>query len=155
MSSNTDEKKVRGYSEGSPFVRLLGKPGRVKLLDVFLRKHYQELTAPEVSDLANVAPSTFHRNIDYLVEIGVIEPTREIGGTQLYKLNIDNQIAKVLGSLRTELLEFTDQITVESKQGAGSRFESDIGNFGSERSEWGVTERLRAKSQAEIAPTAD
>ena len=98
------------YSEASPFVRLLATPGRVRILDVFLRKHYKELTATEVAKLADINPSTFHRNIDELTETGIIEKAREVGGTQLYQLNTENPAAKIFGEARAELLENLESV---------------------------------------------
>jgi Fe2+ or Zn2+ uptake regulation protein len=98
------------YSEASPFVRLLPTQGRVRILDVFLRKHYKPLTATEVAKLGDINPSTFHRNIDALIEAGVIKEQRKVAGTQLYQLNTDNPAAKIFGEARAELLENRDSV---------------------------------------------
>ncbi|WP_128477937.1 winged helix-turn-helix domain-containing protein [Halorussus pelagicus] len=103
------------YSENSPFVRLLGTQGRVRILDVFLRKHYKELTAAEVADLAGVSPSTFHRNINELKDLSVVRETEPVAGTTRYKLNEDSPIAQTLGRAQSELLEYSRKVMNETE----------------------------------------
>lgn len=97
------------YVEGSLFTELLGRPGRVEILEVFLGKHYDELSAAQVADLAGVDVSTFHRNVDVLIDRGVVEKSREVGGTQLYALDVENPTAKALGTVRATLLKCVEE----------------------------------------------
>lgn len=57
----------------SPFVSLFSREGRAKILDVFLQRPYSDLTVSQVSDQADISRSTFHRNIEELIEIDVIQ----------------------------------------------------------------------------------
>lgn len=98
------------YSAHSPFVRLLGTKGRVRVLDVFLRKFGTELSATEIAELTNVSESTFSRNKDVLIELDVIEPTRREAGKQYYELNVDSPIVTLLAEFHTKLIEHTDEI---------------------------------------------
>jgi len=104
----------RSYSEKSPFVRLLGTRGRVRILDVFLRKHYKELGATEVADLAGVSPSTFHRNINELKDLDIVRETKSVSGVAQYKLNEESPIAQTLGKARSELLEYSKTVMGET-----------------------------------------
>lgn len=96
------------YVEESTLVRLLGTPGKVRIIDVFLGKHYVELSAAQVADLAGIDVSTFHRNVDVLVDLGIVEETRTVGGTQLFSLDTDHPVSKALGRARSELLEHAE-----------------------------------------------
>lgn len=98
------------YVEGSALVELLGSPGKVKMLDVFLGKHYEELSAAQAADLAGIDVSTFHRNVDVLLDVGVVEETRTVGGTQLYRLDADHPVSKALGQAQSALLEYAEDI---------------------------------------------
>jgi len=104
----------RSYSEKSPFVRLLETRGRVRILDVFLRKHYTELGATDVADLADVSPSTFHRNISELKDLDIVRETDSVSGVTQYKLNEDSPIAQTLGKARAELLEYSKTVMRET-----------------------------------------
>jgi DNA-binding IclR family transcriptional regulator len=102
------------YVERSALVALLGSPGKVKLLDVFLGKHYEELSAAQVADLAGIDVSTFHRNVDPFLDVGVVEETRTVGGTQLYRLDTDHPVSKAFGRAQSALLEYAEAIDRET-----------------------------------------
>lgn len=114
MSEYTVESEGEGspsaLAEGSLFAELLGTSGRAKMIDVFLSKHDAELTAPEVAEFAGIATSTVNRNIDAFIDIGLIERTREVGGTALYRLDAESDLAKALGAVRDELLARADRL---------------------------------------------
>jgi len=92
-----------GYTDQSSFVQLLGRESRARMLDVFLGKHYTELTQSDVAELSGLDPATVSRNIDVFVDLGVIEPTRAVGKSQLYSVNTDADLVKALGKARDEL----------------------------------------------------
>lgn len=98
------------YADGSTFVQLLETPSRVRILDVFLRKHYTELTAAKAADLAGIDPSTFHRNIEVFENIGVIEKADEVAGAQRYRLNEDSPVAKAFGKAQHELIDHARKV---------------------------------------------
>ncbi len=104
------------YTEGSALVELLGSPGKVKMLDVFLGKHYEDLSATQVADLAGIDVSTFHRNVDAFLDVGVLVETRTVGGTQLYRLDTDHPVSKALGQTRSALLEYAESIDREADE---------------------------------------
>jgi Fe2+ or Zn2+ uptake regulation protein len=106
MSDSTEDLDANGtYAEGSTFVQLLETPGRVRILDVFLRKHYTELTAAKAADLAGIDPSTFHRNVGIFEDVGVVEKADEVAGAQRYRLNEDSPVAKAFGKAQHELID--------------------------------------------------
>lgn len=110
------------YVEGSIFLRVLGSPGRVKMLAVLLGKHYKELSAAQIADLAGIDVSTFHRNVDTFVDIGIVEETRTVGGTQLYQLDTEHPVSKALGKTRWALLE---QVGAANQPDTGEGDEDD------------------------------
>lgn len=97
-------------STRSPFVRLLATPGRVRTLDAFLRKYQTELSAGDVANITDVSESTFSRNKDVLIELGIIERTRSEAGKQYYRLNVDSPLVGLLAEFHTKLIEYTDEI---------------------------------------------
>jgi DNA-binding transcriptional ArsR family regulator len=80
------------------------------MLDVFLGKHYTELTRSDVAELSGLDPATVSRNIDVFVDLGVIEPTRAVGKSQLYSVNTDADLVKALGKARDELRQHGDRL---------------------------------------------
>jgi DNA-binding IclR family transcriptional regulator len=98
------------YADTSTFVRLLETSSRVRILDVFLRKHYTELTAAEAADLAGIDVSTFHRNVGVFEEMSVIEEAEEVAGAQRYRLKEDSPVAKAFGKAQHELLDHAQKV---------------------------------------------
>ncbi len=49
--------------------------------------------------------SSVYRHIDTLIDLGVVEQTREVSGSPLYQLNRDSQVAERLAQLEYELVE--------------------------------------------------
>lgn len=98
------------YSESSPFVRLFATPSRAKILDLFLRKHYEEMTASDVEALTGVSRSSFHRNIDELEALGIIEQTGTTGNSKTYRLNKESELAKTLASAHADILEHATEV---------------------------------------------
>lgn len=98
------------YVEGSIFQLVLGSPSKTRIVEVLLGKHYTELSAAQIADLAGIDVSTFHRNIDVLLDIGVVEETRTVSGAQLYQLDTDHPVSKALGKTRWELLKHVEDI---------------------------------------------
>jgi DNA-binding transcriptional ArsR family regulator len=103
------------YTAGSPFVQLLEHEGRVRMLDVFLRKHSSDLSKSEIARLADIHPSTVGRNIDELVDMGII---KEIGDkrNKQYHLDKDNDLVMTLGKFHTELIAHSDSIDETEQQ---------------------------------------
>lgn len=103
-----------GYTDGASFVQLLGRESRARMLDVFLGKHYTELTQADVADLSGLDPATVSRNIEVFVDLGVIEPTRAVGTSQLYSVNTDADLVKALGKARDELRQHAQTLNEQS-----------------------------------------
>lgn len=87
---------VRSYTEDSPFVSLLGQPARTKILAAFVSERGRDLNVSYVADLAGVARSTVYDHLDDLRGLGVVEHTRDVGGSPMYQLNEESEIAEEL-----------------------------------------------------------
>lgn len=124
MTTERRDLDVGEYIENSPFVRLFGTKERIKIIDVLLRKGYTELTASEVSALAKISPSTFHRNIDMLMDSGLVSEI-DNGTVKRYQINNDNSISKSLRDAQVDLLINSEQLT-ESYDQAPSDLDSIV-----------------------------
>jgi len=137
--SGMDSSTNLPYSDRSPFVRLLETPGRVRILDVFLRKHYTELSASDVANLGNIDKSTFTRNKDVLLELEIIVPSDKEGQQQYYRLNTDSEIVNVLGRAHSELTKFAtevnDKTTIDKADYIGRLIVNDVNGPSSEPNE--------------------
>lgn len=100
------------YTDSSPFVRLLSTPGRVKILDVLLRRHSSKLTAGEIAEQAGIDPGTFSRNKDLFLELDIVTTTQD-GRQTMYQLNTDSEVVKHFGRAHTELLSHAEAVLGE------------------------------------------
>lgn len=112
---------VSSYAEASTLTRLFGGSARVKIIDVFLGKHYTELTVEEVAELADVHITTVHRNLQDIIETGLIEESGKQGNAQLYRLNKNSPISKILGRVRDELMVHSDRVPITSSSRSKTR----------------------------------
>jgi len=87
---------TESYAEDSPFMALFGQPARTKILAAFVSERGRDLNVSYVADLAGVARSTVYDHLGDLQDLGVIEHTRDVGGSPMYQLNEDSKIAEEL-----------------------------------------------------------
>ena len=78
---------------------VLGDVPATRILDFMLKHIEYDCTPKEVAEYADVAPSAVKRDIARLVECGVVNETRKIGGVQLYILNNDSVVTEALINL--------------------------------------------------------
>jgi len=109
MATQTDADS--NYADDAPLMALFGAPAQTKLLSVFVAEKGRDLTVSQVARQAGVSRTTVYDHIDDLLELGVIEETRETndGHSTLYQLNEDSEIAelcyKLEGVTLRQLLE--------------------------------------------------
>ena len=105
---------AESFADGTPLVELFGKPARTKLLSVFVDEREQDLNVSELARQAGIARSTVYDHLDRLVQLGVIEDTRETGPGTRYQLSDESEIAQKLyeldGLVLRRLLELDDQL---------------------------------------------
>ena len=104
-TSERDESTHEIYAEGTPLTELFGNGPKVKILAAFLADPDFDHNVTDISRLAGVTRKTVYKHLDDLLELGVVEKTRETGGSPRYKLDKDNEAAKLLGQLEWELID--------------------------------------------------
>ena len=99
MATDRQQGSQEAFAEGTPLVELFGKPGRTKLISVFVDERENDLNISELARQAGVARSTVYNHLDDLVELGIVQETRETGPSTRYQLNNDDEIAELLYQL--------------------------------------------------------
>lgn len=94
MSTQTEQQQA--FADGHPYMDLFGSPGRTKILAALVSERDRDVTISYIAQLAGVARSTVYDHLDDLKELGVIEETREMGGSTYYTLNKDSDLANEL-----------------------------------------------------------
>lgn len=93
------------YAEGTALTKLLGEGPKVKILAAFLAEPDLDHNVTDVARLAGVTRKTVYSHLDDLLELGVVEQTRETGGSPRYKIDTDDAAAKKLAELEWELVD--------------------------------------------------
>lgn len=99
MALANEDGDLDSYAEDSPFMPLFGQPARTKILAAFVSERGRDLNVSYVAKLAGVARSTVYDHLDELRELGVVEHTRDVGGSPMYQLNENDEIAEQLVKL--------------------------------------------------------
>jgi DNA-binding transcriptional ArsR family regulator len=102
--SQTKDPDSRSYAEAAALTDLLGNNPRVKIIAVLL-KEGRDVNATQIADLGGMSRSSVYEHLDPLITLGVIEKTREIGGSPLYQINKDSTVAKKLAEVEMALVE--------------------------------------------------
>ncbi|WP_135827572.1 winged helix-turn-helix domain-containing protein [Halorussus halobius] len=100
-----DENASEAAAEGTVLTDVLGPHAKVKILVALLSENDRDLNPTDVSRLAGIDRSTFYEHIDDLVAYGVVERTRTVGNSQMYRINRDNPAAEDLAQLEWDLLD--------------------------------------------------
>ena len=114
MATDQQHDTEEAFADGTPLVELFGKPGRTKLISVFVDERDNDLNVSELARQAGVARSTVYDHLDDLLELEIVEETRETGPSTRYQLDNDDEIAELLyqldGLVLKRLLEIDSQL---------------------------------------------
>jgi len=91
--------------EESFFLQYLGDNPKIRILDFLMENFALDFSLPQISQGSKVAYTTLIDLLPKLIKQGIIMETRKIGKSKLYKLNIDNPIAKSLLAIDLKLSE--------------------------------------------------
>ena len=87
---------------------------RAKVIDVLLAHPHSEYTKSDISKIANVHRTTLNTFIDELIEIGLLEVTRNIGNAKMYKINLNSSITQALNSFQNQLSDIETEKQLNS-----------------------------------------
>lgn len=95
------------YADDAPLAHLFGSPAKTRILSAFIAERGRDLSTSDVARLAGVARSTVYDHLDDLLELGVIEHTRNVqaGHSPMYQLDEDSEIAEYLYKLEGATLK--------------------------------------------------
>lgn len=92
-----------GTNEKSTLIELFGDTPFVKVVDTLLDHPTYEYTKKELAEVNDISRSTLYRIWDKLERLELVEPTRKVGSTQLFKLNSKSDVAEQLHNLENNL----------------------------------------------------
>ena len=93
------------YAEGTILTEVLGPHAKVKILVVLISDSNRDLNATEISRLAGIDRSTFYEHIEDLLAYDLVEVTRTVGNSKMYRINRENDAAEALAEFEWKLLD--------------------------------------------------
>lgn len=104
----TQTQREEDYASGTRFVDALGDSANSRILAAFLGSHMDDLNISDIARIAGVDRSTVYRNLDDLLEYGLVEQSRTVGNSKMYRINKDNEAAKKLAAFEWELADLAE-----------------------------------------------
>jgi len=87
------------------FLQYLGDNPKIRILDFLMDNFSQDFSLPQIAQGSNVAYTTLIDILPKLLKQGIMTETRKIGKSTLYKIDLDNPIAKALLTIDMKLSE--------------------------------------------------
>lgn len=104
MSNTTAHTDSQSYAENAALTKLFGDSPKVKILAVLLQQG-RDTNISTIADVGGMSRSSVYKYIDDLISLGVVEQTREIGGSPLYQIDKESEVAKRLSELEFALVD--------------------------------------------------
>jgi len=101
------ESDSESYADGTILTDVLGPHAKVKMLAVLIADSDRDLNPTEIARLAGIDRSTFYEHIDDLLAYDLVEQTRTVGNSPMYRINRDSAAAEDLAQFEWDLLEAT------------------------------------------------
>lgn len=114
-----ENKESQHYTDNAALTRLFGESPRTKILAVLLQQG-RDTNVSTIADVGGMSRSSVYRHLDDLIELGVVEKTREIGGSPLYQIDEDSRVSEKLAELEWVLV---DEIAGETGEDVDDDFE--------------------------------
>lgn len=96
--------------------KLLGNTYYAKILEILIENYKDEFTIPDIIEIAGTSRGSTYSYIKSLISENIVNETRKIGSTQLYKLNLENQSIKALILLEHNLVqEKLEKVMIKEK----------------------------------------
>jgi len=92
-------------AQQSFFLQYLGDNPKMRILDFLIDNFAHDFSLPQIAEGSKVAYTTLIDILPKLIEQEIIIETRKIGKSKLYKIDLDNPIAKALFAIDMRLSE--------------------------------------------------
>ena len=94
-------------AQESFFLQYLGDNPKIRILNFLMDNFAHDFSLPQIAEGSNVAYTTLIDILPLLLKQEIVIETRKIGKSRLYKINLDNPIAKALFVIDIKLSEAT------------------------------------------------
>jgi DNA-binding transcriptional ArsR family regulator len=103
--ATSNQRTDETYADGTALTKLLGESPKVKILASLLSESDVDLNVTDIAELAGLHRTTVYDHLDDLTDLGVVVETRTVGGSPMYQINRDSDVAEGLAQLEWDLLD--------------------------------------------------
>lgn len=100
---------AEAYADDTVLTDVLGPHAKVKILVVLIADNDRDLNPTEIARMAGIDRSTFYEHVDDLLAYGMIEQTRTVGNSPMYRINRESAAAEALAQMERELLDEVEE----------------------------------------------
>jgi len=100
-----DSEPAEAAAEDTVLTDVLGDHPKVKILVALLGESDHDRNPTEIAHLAGIDRSTFYDHVDDLLAYGIVERTRTVGNSPMYRIGRENAAAEDLAALEWDLLD--------------------------------------------------
>ncbi|MDE1870111.1 MAG: helix-turn-helix transcriptional regulator [Candidatus Micrarchaeota archaeon] len=94
-------------TENSLFLQLLGDSPLLKVLDFLLESRELDYSKKEIAESSNVSWNTLEKIWPHLLYKGIVVKVRKVGKQEMFRLNSENELVKVLIAFDDSLLKYS------------------------------------------------
>ncbi len=106
-------------TKNSLFIELFGESPTIKVLDFLLTERELDFSISDMARNSGIGRATLYRIWEQLIENDVIIPTRTIGKSKLFKLNVNDPKIK-------KLIEIDDMLILEELRSRAEKHKPKI-----------------------------
>lgn len=106
---------------------LFGEYYQAKIIEIILENYEEEMTIKDIMKMAETSQGSTYGYIKFLVDKKILIESRKIGKTQLYRLNVENNITKALLLFEHNLV--TSELDKKIEQTKEEKIEWKIGSL--------------------------
>jgi DNA-binding transcriptional ArsR family regulator len=105
----SDDNTQEAVADDTVLTDVLGPHAKVKILVALVDANNRDLNASDVARLAGIDRSTFYDHIEDLMAYDLIEVTRRVGNSKMYRIDRENPAAEDLAQLEWDLLDYVPE----------------------------------------------
>lgn len=95
---------------------IFGSSPRVKVIDLFISHPWTEYTKTDIANYSGIARSTLYDFLEELEDFNLIKKTKKVGNAQLYIVNMDSEVTKLISAFQLSLAEIEIKKQVENPE---------------------------------------
>ncbi len=100
---------------------IFGESPRVKVIDLFISHPETEYTKTDIANYSKIARSTLYEFLEELEEYGLVKKSKKVGNAQLYVVNMESEVTKLISAFQLSLAEIEIKKQVNREKSASEK----------------------------------